>query len=92
MKISQIGKVPKGSFLFSLDVKGLYTNIEHHIGTKFINKALNWLRSNGKNPSNESLLKLLEAILTKKHFTFNNEHYLQIAGTAMGTKTSPSYA
>ena len=50
------------------------------------------MRPNGKNPSNESLLTLLDAILTKNNFTFNNEHYLQIAGTAMGTKTAPSYA
>ena len=37
-------------------------------------------------PSNESILLLLEAILTKNNFTFNNDHLLQIGGTA------PSYA
>lgn len=48
------------------------------------------LRPNAHNPSNESILQLLEAMLTKNNFPFN--YYLQIAGTAMCTKTAPSYA
>jgi len=35
---------------------------------------------------------LLELVLTKNNFEFNEEHYLQIAGTAMGTRVAPSYA
>ena len=91
-KIHRLKKVPKGTFLFSLDIESLYTNIKHHIGIRFIRAALEKLRPNAKNPSNNSLLILLEAILTKNNFTFNNDHYLQVAGTAMGTKTAPSYA
>jgi hypothetical protein len=30
--------------------------------------------------------------LKKKNHTFNGDHYLQINGTAMGTKMAPSYA
>ena len=31
-------------------------------------------------------------ILSMNNFSFNNNHYLQIHGTAMGTKMAPSYA
>ena len=31
-------------------------------------------------------------ILTMNNFTFNQEHYLQVHGTAMGTKMAPSFA
>ena len=31
-------------------------------------------------------------ILTMNNFTFNLQHYLQIHGTAMGTKMAPSFA
>ena len=90
--LQKIGKVPKNSFLFTLDIESLYTNIKHNIGIRFVKAALEKLRHNKQCPSNESILTLLEAILTKNNFCFNNDHYLQIAGTAMGTKTAPSYA
>jgi hypothetical protein len=31
-------------------------------------------------------------MVLKKNFTFNGDHYIQINGTAMGTKMAPSYA
>ena len=31
-------------------------------------------------------------ILTMNNFSFNDNHYLQIHGTAMGTKMAPAYA
>lgn len=38
------------------------------------------------------LIKMIDLILTKNNSTFKNEHYLQIKGTAMGTRMAPSYA
>ena len=35
---------------------------------------------------------LIRMILTMNNFSFNNEHYLQKHGTAMGTRMAPSYA
>ena len=40
----------------------------------------------------ETLCDLLRMILTLNKFTFNQQHYLQIHGTAMGTKMVPSFA
>ena len=34
---------------------------------------------------------LLTLVLNHNNFTFNGEHFLQINGTAMGTKMAPSY-
>ena len=35
---------------------------------------------------------MMEQILTLNNFKFNGQHYLQIQGTAMGTRMAPSYA
>ena len=40
----------------------------------------------------ETLCDLLRMILTMNNCTFNQQHYLQIHGTAMGTKMAPSFA
>ena len=37
-------------------------------------------------------MQLIELILTKNNFSFDQEHYLQLHGTAMGTRMAPSYA
>jgi hypothetical protein len=46
----------------------------------------------GVQPTNASLIKLLELVLTKNNFQFNGQNYLQIGGTAIGTKAAPGYA
>ena len=43
-------------------------------------------------PTNISLVELLEAVLTLNNFQFNDENFLQVGGTAMGTKVAPSLA
>jgi hypothetical protein len=42
-------------------------------------------------PTNNTLMKFLEAVLKKNNFTFNGNHYLQISGTAIGTMVAPSF-
>ncbi len=49
-------------------------------------------RSNAQYPTNTSIMRLLELVLRKNNFEFNGKHYLQIAGTAMGTRVAPSFA
>ena len=48
-------------------------------------------RSNKHIPT-ETLCDLLRMILTMNNFTLNQQHYLQIHCTAMGTKMAPSFA
>lgn len=41
---------------------------------------------------NGFVLQLLSHILTKKLFSFDGSHFLQVQGVAMGTFCAPSYA
>ena len=43
-------------------------------------------------PNSDSLVQLLEFILTKNNFKLHRQHYLQVGTTSMGTKTVPSYS
>ncbi len=43
-------------------------------------------------PSNASIVGLLNIVLNCNNFQFNDENFLQIGGTAMGTKVAPSLA
>ena len=40
----------------------------------------------------QSVIDILSLILNKNTFMFNNEHFLQIHGTAMGSPMAPTYA
>ena len=63
------------------------------MGIQAAKEALNKFRpQTGLKPTNESLNGLLELVLTKNNFQFNNQHYLQIKGCAMGTRVAPSFA
>lgn len=91
-KLKSIGTLPEGALLVSMDVTGLYTNIPHLAGKRATARHLARHRPGGTNPSNQSLITLLDFILTKNNFEFDGQHYLQISGTAMGTRVAPSYA
>ena len=41
-------------------------------------------------PSNQSILSLLQMVLEFNNFQFNGKHYLQVGGTAMGTRVTPT--
>ena len=85
-------KLPENSILFSLNVVSLYTNIPTDMGLSYIEDFLNHHRHEDSRTCNEMLLKLLEFVLTCNDFEFNEEFFLQIFGTAIGTKMAPSYA
>lgn len=83
----------KKSILCTFDVTSLYTNIKHSLGLKAIEYYLD------KYPdlydarfTKEFIIKGLELILTNSIFYYENEYYLQICGTAMGTIVAPTYA
>ena len=91
-KIETITGLKSGTILCTIDVSSLYTNIPNQEGIDACNKFLTATRSNGENPSTTSILKLLQYVLTKNNFDFDDKHYLQVGGTAMGTKVAPSFA
>ncbi|XP_078600510.1 uncharacterized protein LOC144875445 [Branchiostoma floridae x Branchiostoma japonicum] len=87
--LNKLGKVPPNATLVTLDVSSLYTNIPTDEGIQACREALQ------KNPADvptEAICQLLDNILNLNNFDFNEEHYIQIQGTAMGTRVAPSYA
>ena len=90
LKISNLGPLPPGSILLTLDISSLYTNIPHRDGIEACELALEQWTTQA--PPTASLVRMIEQILTMNNFEFNGEYYLQIQGTAMGTRMAPSYA
>ena len=88
-KLSELGPPPLDYILLTQDVSSLY-NIPHDEGIKACKLALEqWPHPD---PPTASLPKMIKQILTMNSFKFNAQHYLQVQGTAMGTRMAPSYA
>ena len=82
----------KRTFLVSMDVTRLYTNIPQEEGIDIVCIAYdNFLKSNPPIPT-KYLREMLRLILKENSFQFNERHYLQTHGTAVGTKTAVSFA
>ncbi|XP_066925555.1 uncharacterized protein [Clytia hemisphaerica] len=82
--------IPAHAILVTMDVSALYTNIPNVEGIASIRKSLTNVESSIKHMT--VILTFLRLILTLNNFIFNDKHYLQIKGCAMGTKCAPSYA
>ena len=85
-------RLPKDTFLVTMDVRSLYTNIPNDEG---IAAVKSFLQERG-NPDDQKLTKVISAfltlILTLNNFQFNDQNFLQINGVSMGTKCAPTYA
>ncbi len=90
--MQQVGTLPDNCFLVVLDAVSLYTNIPHLQGKQAVARALQRYRPGNVNPSNQSIIKMLDLVLTKNNFNFGDKQFLQISGTAMGTRLAPNYA
>ena len=77
-------------YLFTMDVKSLYTCIPHNDGLQALKFFLD--KRPHQSPPTTTLLRLAELVLTTNAFSFNSQYYLQKSGVAMGSKLGPSYA
>ena len=73
-----------------MDVTPLYTNISHKGSIRACKEALE--ERSVKVPPTVTLVKLLTFILKSNNFGFKGKHYLQVQGTAMGSKMALAYA
>ena len=89
-KIKELGPIPEGAILCTLDVSSLYTNIPNNEGISAVAEKLR--NDPTKTPITNFILDLLKLVLHSMNFTFNGDHYLQTGGTAMGTSLAPNYA
>jgi len=91
-KIEALAPLSPDSLLCTVDVCSLYTNIPNDEGILACKNILNHLRTTTQAPSNQNIIRLLTHVLYMNNFDFNDKHYLQVGGTAMGTKVAPSFA
>ena len=84
VKLSLIKNIPENSFLVTMDVSSLYTNIDHEEGAEACFKKL----EERKNKSIPYIVikNLILMILKSNAFRFGNEYYRQITGTSNDTK------
>ena len=77
----------------TFDISSMYTNIDNDLGQEAIKYWLEkYPSSKARNIDDEFILQSLKIILEKNVFNFDGRKYLQIQGTAMGTKCAPVYA
>ena len=88
--LNENGPLPDNAIIVTIDVSGLYTNIPQEEGIEAVREAL-YERSNSEVPT-EFLIRMLEIVLKHNVFEFNKELFLQLIGTAMGSRPAPSFA
>lgn len=89
-RLRRLGKVPENCILCTLDVSSLYTNIDTDEGLTIVEEELE--KAGQNQPSAKTLTCLLEKVLKLNNFTFNQENFIQVKGTAMGTRAAPNFA
>ena len=83
-------QIPSTAIIGTIDVSSLYTSIPQEEGIQACSSAL--ARSQQSSPPISDITTLMRLVLTKNNFSFLGKHYLQIHGTAMGTRMAPSFA
>ena len=82
--------LPRNAVILTADVKALYPSIPIEAG---VNAVQHMLQKFGYLLRYKDLIiNLLRWVLKNNYTIFNNEIYLQIQGTAMGTPLAPTYA
>ena len=85
-------KVPTDVIIVSMDVTSLYTNIPQEEGIQTVCRAYETFYVNKPPILTPLLEQALRLILQENSFQFNVKNYLQIHGTAMGTKMAVAFA
>ncbi len=87
-------KLPPNALLASIDVKAMYTNIDHEMAIRNASEAYKStkIHYNIKKIPTKYLTKMLHLILECNTFKFNGLNYKQCIGLAMGSPCSVSLA
>ena len=90
IKIIETLPLPSNVILVSLDVTALYPSIPQ---AEAIEICATFAQREHNDPNVANMIRIfLHHILKNNTFLFNNAPYLQLRGTAMGTRTAPSLA
>ena len=80
-------EVEEHTLIVSFDIVTLYTSISHDLGLTAIEYWTdNYTTSLPRPFSKEFILEAISLVLKENTFCFDNKHYRQLQGTAMGTK------
>ena len=74
-KINAVKSVPKNSYLVTMDVRSLYTNIPNAEGISAVKRAFD--NYSKKTTSTKVITTFLALIITLNNFVFDCIHYLQ---------------
>ena len=85
-------RVPYNAILVSMDVTSLYTNIPQEEGIETVCNAYESFYEGESPIPTQYLKRALELILQENSFQFTGKYYLQMHGTAMGTKMAIAFA
>ena len=86
-------QVSEHTQLVSFDIVSLYSNIPHDLGLEAISFWLDKYPELIANRYNKAFItEALKIVLENNIFSFNNNYFKQIKGTAMGTKVAPTHA
>ena len=89
-KINALKSVPKTSYLVTMDVRSLHTNIPNTEKISAVKRAFD--NYSKKTTTTKVITTFLVLILTLNNFVFDCLHYLQIKGCEMGPICAPAYA
>ena len=78
-----------GVRLVTIDIIGLYTNMPHHDLLTALQFHLNSMPQTNI-PLRERVVNITNHVLSNNVFSFENDYFQQIFGTAMGTPMAPS--
>ena len=89
-KLSRFDNLPDYAILVTLDVTALYYSIPHNDGIGAYEKHLDVKALS--TTSIEDICQLINFIFQNNVLSFSDEYFLQVCGTAMGTRMAPCYA
>ena len=89
-KINEEETLPENAKPVSIDIKSMYSNIPIEEGLEAFKEELD--KREDKTIPTEFILKLLKLVLESNIFEFDREFFIQLLGTAMGTRVAPTYA
>ena len=85
--------IDSNTILTTFDVSSLYSNIPHDLGREAISYWVSNFPFNLHHRfTEEFIIDAIDIILNNNTFQFDDKQYVQILGTAMGTKMAPTYA
>lgn len=92
--IKNHGPLEDEAILCTADVSSLYTNIPTEEGIQIVMERINQYKTSlpSFSPPVHVIRNMLHLVLENNYFQFGAQFYLQIRGTAMGTRVAPPFA